>query len=239
MGGNNIKLEKIKKIIIISGGSSGVASIVVPHLLKHGDIFLLYNNNKPKFVNKRIKSIKFNFLKNNNKELEKFFFKKQFKNIVFINFASYKSDNLLINTSFAEFQKSFKINVNSFFLIIKILLKKMIKDRFGRIINISSTGGLRGDIGTVLYTASKLSNQGIVSVISKEYAKFNITSNSISLGSFNAGLYKKLNKKQQANIISKIPAKKNGEFSNILNAILFIINSEYVNGATINVDGGM
>ena len=115
----------------------------------------------------------------------------------------------------------------------------MIRNNWGRVINISSTGGLRGDIGTALYTSSKNASLGLFKVLSKEYAKFNITFNTISLGSFNTGMFYKLTKKIQLKIIENIPSKKNGSFKNILNGIKFIKNSNYVNGSVINIDGGM
>ena len=76
-------------------------------------------------------------------------------------------------------------------------------------------------------------------VFSKEYAKFNITFNTINLGSFKTGMYEKLNKKIQNKILKEIPSGKTGKFCNIRNAIRFIISSDYVNGTEINIDGGI
>ena len=114
----------------------------------------------------------------------------------------------------------------------------MIKNKWGRIINISSTGGLAGDKGTLLYTASKNASLSMMKVMSQEYANFNITCNTLLLGNFNFGMFKRLNKKTKDKILKKIPSEKTGKIINIYNAIKFLINSDYVNGASIKIDGG-
>ena len=113
------------------------------------------------------------------------------------------------------------------------------RNNWGRVINISSTGGLRGDLGTSLYTSSKNAVLGLFNVLSKEYAKFNITFNTISLGSFDTGMFEKLPNKVKNKILENIPSKKNGSFKNILNGIKFLKESDYVNGSIIKIDGGM
>ena len=114
----------------------------------------------------------------------------------------------------------------------------MIKEKWGRVINFSSTAGSVGEKGTLPYTASKNATHGMIKVMSKEYAQFNLTFNTIELGNFNFGLFQKLNPEMREKIISNIPSKKTGDIRNIYNAVNFIINSDYVNGSKINIDGG-
>ena len=115
----------------------------------------------------------------------------------------------------------------------------MIEKRWGRVISVSSTGGMRGDKGTFLYTSSKHASLGMIKSMSKEYGKFNITFNTINLGNFNYGLFKKLSTSKKKKILSSIPSKKTGDIDNILNAVKLIIKSNYVNNSEISVDGGM
>ena len=129
--------------------------------------------------------------------------------------------------------------MDSVFLGCKLAIPLLKDSGGGSIINISSTGGLRGDIGTVLYTSSKNATLGMFNVLAKEYSRFNITFNSISLGSFNTGMYKKLPDDIKQKILSNIPSHKNGNFRNIFNGINFIKKSDYVNGSNIKIDGGM
>ena len=114
----------------------------------------------------------------------------------------------------------------------------MVKNKWGRIINISSTGGERGDVGTTVYTTSKLASNGITKIISKEFARFGITSNTIKLGNFNTGMFLNLNANIKKKILNDIPSKKTGKISNIYRAISFLIQSEYTNNAILNIDGG-
>jgi NAD(P)-dependent dehydrogenase (short-subunit alcohol dehydrogenase family) len=115
----------------------------------------------------------------------------------------------------------------------------MMGDRWGRVIYLSSKGSEAGDIGTAAYSSSKTALLGMSRTLSKEYASFGITSNVISLGAFNAGLYLNLSNKVKKEILEKIPSKKVGSIANISNAVKFIISSDYVNGSVITIDGGV
>jgi len=79
----------------------------------------------------------------------------------------------------------------------------------------------------------------MIKSMSKEYGKYNITFNTLKLGNFNYGLFKKLPKSKQKKLLAAVPSNKTGNVINILNAINFLINSDYVNNSEINIDGGM
>ena len=115
----------------------------------------------------------------------------------------------------------------------------MMEDNWGRVIHISSHGAIDGDVGTMAYSASKSGLIGMSRVLGKEYARFKITSNVLVLGAFETGLFLELSDEQKDKIQKKISSKKLGNPSNIVNAIDFLIKSEYVNGSTINIDGGI
>lgn len=228
----------VKKItILLFGASSGIANELIKFFGKDYKIYAFYNNNKIK-KNLNIKKIKLNLL--NNKEIFEKLSKINLTNskLVVINFASIKLDKISLYINDENLNKSFQVNTFSFLKILQILLPSMINYKWGRVINISSTGGLVGDKGTLLYTASKNASLGLMKVMSQEYASFNITFNSLILGNFNFGLFKSLKKDIKNIIIKKIPSNKTGDVLNIYNAIKFLINSDYVNGSSINIDGG-
>tara|TARA_Y100000591_G_scaffold329386_1_gene357831 strand:- start:1383 stop:2078 length:696 start_codon:yes stop_codon:yes gene_type:complete len=227
-----------EKIYIISGGSSSIfQKLLSEKYFVNEKIFAIYNSSKKIIKNKNINYLKFNYTKKVNlKKHIKII--KSYKKIIFINFASNKTNKTFLNISNDEFLRDFKINTLSYFDIAKIILPLMIKNNWGRIINISSTGGEKGDIGTLTYTSTKLASNGITNIISKEFGRFNVTSNTIKLGNFKTGMYLNLSEKLKKKILKEIPSGKTGNFSNIYKAINFLINSDYTNNATINVDGG-
>lgn len=226
-----------KPIILLFGASSGIASELVKFFKKKYPIYAFYNQNKIKAKSK-LKTIKLNHL--SNKDIISKLKKIDIKNnkIIIINFASIKIDKLSLYIDDKNVKKTFQINTFSFLKILQIILPLMIKTKWGRVINISSTGGLIGDKGTLLYTASKNASLGMMKVMSQEYATFNITFNTLVLGNFNFGLFKLLDKNIKEEIVKKIPSKKTGKVINIYNAIKFLIDSDYVNGSSIKIDGG-
>lgn len=227
-------MEK-NKLIIVTGASGGLGINIIKYFAKNYKVLAIYNKNKPSIVSPNITYVKSNFLKKIN--IGKKFL--NYKNLILLNLASIKNDGIMINYNLKNFRNVFKINVESNFEISQILLRQMIKNKWGRIINFSSSDGTKGDIGTVAYTSSKLAIHGISKVISKEYAKFNVTSNVLLLGNFNFGMFSKLNNKKQKQLLNKVPSNKPGHIKNIFNAIDFLINSDYVNNSEIKIDGGL
>lgn len=227
-------MEK-NKLIILSGSSGGIGSAILKYFSRKYHVLAIYNNNKPKLYEKKIKFLKLDFTKKIS--IKKSYFKD--KKIIYINLASIKNDSLLINYRKSKLKLMFKVNVESTFEMLKILLPEMIVKKWGRIINFSSTDGVNGDIGISSYAATKFSLHGLSRVLSKEYGGHGITSNILVLGNFNYGMFKKLTNKKQKEILKRIPSKSTGSIKNIINAINFLINSDYVNGAEIKIDGGI
>lgn len=226
-----------KPTILLFGGSSGIARELKKFFKKKYNLFMFYNKGKIK-NDSNLKRVKLNLL--NNKEINLKLNKINFTDnkIIIINFASIKIDKLSLYVNNKDIQDTFQVNTFSFLTILKKLLPIMIRKKWGRVINISSTGGQAGDRGTLLYSASKNSTLSMMKVMSKEYATFNITFNTLVLGNFNYGLFNSLKERTKEDIIKKIPSNKLGKVSNIYNGIKFLIDSEYVNGSSINIDGG-
>jgi len=230
-------------MIIIIGASSGIGSILIEELIKYDDILATYNKKKIniKIKNKRKniyirkldiskeKNIK-NFINKNSKILKK---------ITFINLATISIDKLIVNLNSKDIQKTFQINAFSNILFTKHLIKKMIKENFGRFIFFNSTRATRGDVGISLYSSSKSIMKPFSKCITKEFGRFNITSNIISLGYFDSPLLNNIDQKIKNRLINQIPSKKIGKVKNISNVIKTIIKSDYVNAAEIKVDGGL
>ena len=228
-------------MIIVTGASGGLGSIVVEKLSKFDRVIAVYNLSKPieknynniKWIKSDLRSI--SGVEKVIREVSKYDDKK----ISFLNMSTKKTDSLLVNHDLNLWDESISINLSSPFYFAKLLIPLMIKNKWGRFMFVTSTGGMRGDIGTVSYSASKTGLLGLSRVISKEYSKFNITSNIISLGTFDTGLFHNLSEKKRKEILETIPSKSTGNIDNVVNVVDFIVKSDYVNGSIINIDGGM
>ena len=153
-----------KKLIMISGGSGGIGKLLLKNLSKKYKILYLYNRNKPSFI-KSAKYLKIDFskpkqVKNACTKLKQMTLSE--KKIIYLNLAATKNDKISINIKMREISETFNVNCFSLFQIIQAILPNLIKNRWGRVINISSTGGLAGEIGTMLYTSSKNATPGKV-----------------------------------------------------------------------------
>ena len=158
-----------------------------------------------------------------------------------INNAGITQDNLAIRMSIDEWKKVIDINLTSTFLMSKFAIKKMLKNKSGKIVNITSVVGHTGNIGQVNYTASKAGIVAMSKSLAIEYAKKNININCISPGFIKTAMTDKIDDKFKEAIISKIPSARLGEPDDIANAVLFLTSnqSNYINGETLHVNGGL
>ena len=228
---------------LLIGASSDIGLEIAKELVNYDDVILTYRNKKniKKLQSKKHKIFYEKLDLANTKNIDKFLkkYNKILKNIKFINLATTKADKLIYNLNNSDIENVFKVNVFSNIYFCKKLLSKMIQQKYGRFIFFTSTRASRGDIGISLYSSSKAAVNGFSKCLSKEYFNYNITSNCIQLGYFKTKLFDKIPNKIKSKLLSQIPNKKLGNLNNINNVINTIINSEYINGSTIYVDGGI
>ncbi len=160
---------------------------------------------------------------------------------VLVNNAGITKDNLLARMEEEDFDRVVDVNLKGAFLLSQKVLRPMMKQRYGRIINISSVVGLHGNAGQVNYSASKAGLIGMTKSIAKEIAARNITANAIAPGMIETDMTGVLSDKVKAEINASIPAKKMGTPEDIANAVLFLADekSSYITGQVLSVDGGM
>mgnify|MGYP001300798854 FL=1 len=160
---------------------------------------------------------------------------------ILINNAGITKDNLSLRMSQTEWQQVIDINLTSTFLLCKFFLKKMIKNKSGKIINITSVVGHTGNIGQANYAASKSGIIGMSKSLALEYAKKNININCISPGFIKTNMTEKIDSKFKELILAKIPSNRLGEPSDVANVAAFLSSemSNYITGQTIHVNGGM
>lgn len=160
---------------------------------------------------------------------------------ILINNAGTNMDNLSLRMKDEEWKKVIDINLTSTFLLSKYAIKKMLKKKFGRIVNITSVVGHTGNLGQSNYAASKAGIIGMSKSLAIEYAKKNITVNCVSPGFIASEMTMKIAEKVKLYLTSKIPMGKLGTGEDVSNCVVFLSSEQasYVTGETIHVNGGM
>jgi 3-oxoacyl-[acyl-carrier protein] reductase len=160
---------------------------------------------------------------------------------ILVNNAGITMDNLLLRMSNEEWSDVIETNLNSIYKVTKEFIKDMMKQRFGRIINISSVVGLSGNAGQTNYSSTKAAIYGFTKSLAKEVASRNITVNSISPGFIETYMTSKLKEDQKKALIDSIPLSRMGSADELAKVVKFIASSDasYITGENINVNGGL
>ncbi|WP_440922524.1 3-oxoacyl-ACP reductase FabG [Candidatus Pelagibacter sp.] len=236
------------KNIIVTGATGGIGNSIVKKLNELGVNVLASGTKEEKLEELKknfsnVKILKFDISQIDNIET---FIENALKELdgnldCIINNAGITQDNLAIRMNLDEWKRVIEINLTSTFLMCKFAIKKMLKNKRGKIINITSVVGHTGNLGQSNYTASKAGIIAMSKSLAIEYAKKNINVNCISPGFIKTAMTDKIDEKFKESIISKIPSAKLGEPDDIANAVLFLASSQsdYINGETLHVNGGM
>ena len=235
------------KNIIVTGASGGIGNSIVEKLNKCGANVLASGTRLEKLEELKSKFNKIKILKFDISQSDKIeeFIDNAANELggldCIVNNAGITQDNLAIRMSIDEWKKVIDINLTSTFLMSKFAIKKMLKNKKGKIINITSVVGHTGNLGQANYTASKAGLVAMSKSLAIEYAKKNINVNCISPGFIKTAMTDKIDEKFKEIIVSKIPSARLGEPEDIANAVLFLAsdNSNYINGETLHVNGGM
>ena len=155
--------------------------------------------------------------------------------------AGITKDGLLLRMKDDDFQNVLKINLESYFRLARAALRNMMKNRYGRIIGITSVVGVTGNPGQANYAASKAGMIGFTKALAAEVASRNVTANCIAPGFISSPMTDVLNEAQKTALMSKIPAGRLGEGSDVAAAAAYLASDEagYMTGQTLHVNGGM
>ena len=240
----NLKNKKV----IITGATGGIGNSIVKSFVQHESKVLATGTNEEKlkllddtYDNVLIK--KFDISKHD--EIENFIEEATDKlggnPDILINNAGITRDNLSLRMSSKEWNEVLHLNLTSTFLLCKFSLKKMIKNKFGKIVNVTSVVGHTGNVGQANYAASKSGIIGFSKSLALEYAKKNININCVSPGFIQTEMTNKIDPKYKDLIISKIPSNRLGSTEDVSNVVIFLCSdlANYITGETIHVNGGM
>ena len=235
------------KKILITGATGGIGHNLVKKFNELGSIVLATGTNvdkldklKQEFKNIKVKSFKLD----QHLEIEKFI-ESCYTDLdgidVLINNAGITLDNLAIRLTDDNWKKVIDINLTSTFLMCKQTIKKMLKKKQGKIINITSIVAHTGNLGQANYAASKAGIIGFSKSLAIEYAKKKININCISPGFIKTEMTDKINEEFKKILISKIPSGDLGKGEDIAHCAAFLASemSDYITGETIHVNGGM
>lgn len=160
---------------------------------------------------------------------------------ILVNNAGITKDNLMLKMSEADFEAVINVNLKGAFNCMKAVTKPMMKQRYGRIINITSIVGVIGNAGQVNYAASKAGMIGMTKSAARELASRNITVNAVAPGFIQTDMTEVLSDAVKEQLLAQIPMKKLGETKDIANAVCFLADEKaaYITGQVLNVNGGM
>jgi len=160
---------------------------------------------------------------------------------ILVNNAGITKDNLFMRMKPEQWSQVIDVNLNGVFHVTKAVIRTMVKQHSGRIINISSVVGFSGNPGQVNYSSTKSGLIGFTKSLSREVGTRGITVNAVAPGFINTAMTKALNESQQQAILSQIPLGRMGEAEDIANAVAFLASEEasYITGTVLHVNGGM
>tara|TARA_Y100000748_G_scaffold215332_1_gene180625 strand:- start:250 stop:987 length:738 start_codon:yes stop_codon:yes gene_type:complete len=234
--------------VVLTGATGGIGNSILEKLLEAEANVLATGTNDEKLnaiknKHKLVEVEKFDISKHS--EIENFVNKvsDKFENNIdiLINNAGVTRDNLSIRMKEEEWKKVIDVNLTSTFLLSKNFVKKMLKNKKGKIINIASVVGHTGNIGQANYTASKAGLIAMSKSFALEYGKKNININCVSPGFITTEMTNKIDENYKETLKSKIPMDRFGDPKDVANTVIFLCSnlSDYITGETIHVNGGM
>ncbi len=233
-----------KRNVFISGASRGIGESMAKHFAKSNFNVVGTSRNNFKFDDdlENLLPLKLDVTSRN--DVKNCFDELKSKNLlpdILINNAGITADQLFLRMSDDDWDDVINTNLTGTFNLTKIFLKNMIKNKFGRIINISSISGLMGNPGQVNYSSSKAALNGFTKSLAKEVGSRNITVNCVAPGFIDTDMTSYIGENERNEILKKIPLNKFGSPEDISKLVMFLMSDEasYITGQTISIDGGL
>jgi 3-oxoacyl-[acyl-carrier protein] reductase len=239
------------QVAVVTGSSSGIGRVIARELAKRGAKLVLISNESIRIV-EALEEIRQYSPDSEAYEADVTSFPcvneaislamEKFSRIdILVNNAGITKDALVMRMGLDEWQRVLDINLTSLFRLTQLILRSMVKARYGRIINISSVVGHTGNPVQANYVATKAAVEGFSKTIALEVASRNITVNCVAPGFIRSAMTDKLNSKAREAILARIPLGVPGEPEDVAHAVAFLASAEarYITGTTLHVNGGM
>lgn len=245
----NEKIDTNSKVAIVTGGAKGIGAEIVRTLAENGYIVILnYNNSKVQAEELKNEMLQKGFnievvkadVSNRNEvnSLIEFAIKKFKKIDILVNNAGISLEGLFTDVSEEMWQKIINVNLNSVFNCTQEVLKYMIKEKSGHIINISSIWGETGASCEVAYSTTKAAINGMTKALAKEVGLSNIRVNAIAPGIINTDMNSRLSYEELEQIKEQIPLTRIGNTKDIARCVKWLVEDEYTTGQIISINGG-
>ena len=230
--------------VFISGASRGIGKSIANHFAENDYKVIGTSRNDFEFDNKSENLIPIKLDITSRDDVKQCFNDLKSKDLlpdILINNAGITSDQIFLKMKDDDWDNVISTNLTGTYNLTKIFIRNMIKNKNGRIINISSVAGLMGNPGQVNYSSSKSALNGFTKSLAKEIGSRNITVNSIAPGFIDTDMTSFLDDDAKNAIIKDIPLKRFGEVSDVAELTLFLASNEasYITGQTISIDGGL
>ena len=236
----------MSKIVLVTGASRGIGLEVAKHFSKEG--YKVIGTSRGDFnlgeligddsaISVQLDLISKESIKNLFADLKS----QDLLPSVLVNNAGITKDQLFLRMKDEDWDDVIETNLNGLFRVTKAFIKPMVKNKFGRVINISSVAGLMGNSGQVNYSSSKSAMVGFSRSLAKELGSRNITSNVVAPGFIETDMTTFLNDDEKVEVSKNIPMKRFGTVEDVAKCIVFLASDEanYITGQTISVDGGL
>ena len=232
------------KVVFISGASRGIGESLANYFVEKDYYVVGTSRNDFNFKNKTKNLLPIKLDITCRESIKNCFNDLKEKNLlptVLINNAGITSDQLFLRMKDEEWDDVISTNLTGVFNLTKIFIKNMIKNKEGRIINISSISGLMGNPGQVNYSSSKAALNGFTKSLAKEIGSRNITVNNVAPGFIDTDMTSYLQEDAKKEIINTIPLQRLGNVDDVSKLVYFLASDEasYITGQTISVDGGL
>lgn len=240
------------EVAVVTGSSRGIGAATAIKLAEEGaDLVINYNSDresaeetaaKVRDLGRKALIVQGNVADSNDaKNLIKSTIDEYGKIDILVNNAGITNDGLILRMKEKDFSSVIDVNLKGTFNCTKNAIRYMMKQRHGKIVNLSSVVGLMGNAGQANYAASKAGIVGFSKSIAKEVSKRGINVNVVAPGYIDTEMTEELPTKVKEDMLDNIPLNRFGEVEDVANVILFLVSplSSYVNGQTINIDGGM
>ena len=233
-----------KNVIFISGASRGIGNSLAKYFAEKNYIVIGTSRSDFKFDIKSESLIPIKLDITCREDIKKCYEDLKDKNMlpnILINNAGITSDQIFLRMKDDEWDNVISTNLTGVFNLTKVFIKNMIKNKYGRIINISSISGLMGNPGQVNYSSSKSALNGFTKSLAKEIGSRNITVNNVAPGFIDTDMTAFIDEEAKENIVETIPLKRFGTVNDVSELVYFLSsdNASYITGQTISVDGGL